>query len=198
MHISFPPLAEFDDRFGIPRAIVGCSILGREEFTQRLTEIHTLLAQSEQSQSWQALYSQSQRFQYLVRRCLELNGIEPDWVSFGQVEQLLLCRLDGDGNYHEGWLVELNRPPQAPAAPQKPADPLTLAETLAILSTHTQSLEEALRLADAVPANLLTEVMAARSDLQNPEEARKRKNKARNAKLREEFDSLMNVPVGEG
>lgn len=192
-YINFPILAEFVDRAGITRPIVGCSLLGRQEFFERYAELEMRLRQAEANQHWEWLYEGDRRFSYLVKRCLELNGIEPDWVTFAQVEQFLLFRSEGE-DYREGWLVELNRPKvgDRPAAKSKP---LTLAEMLAAVASHTESISEALELANNVPAELLMDVLEARALQQNPERAKELEKQRRNEALKQDFNQLMAIDV---
>ncbi|MEX0271398.1 hypothetical protein AB3R30_19845 [Leptolyngbyaceae cyanobacterium UHCC 1019] len=175
--IEFPPLAEFEDCRGDVRPIRGCSLVGRFEFGDRLSEIWQRLATAEPGEHWQQLYVRDRRLQFLIKRCLELNGIQPEWVNLFQVEDLLIARETEQG-MEAGWLVTLNAPKTVPTEPPNDKPAPTLEEILAALSLSVESVPDALELADRVPGNTLMEIVTARSNLQKPPE-QKRKEKMR-------------------
>ncbi len=162
---QFPPLFEFDDVRGVTRAVYGLTLDNRDRFLLRLTQIQELLlSQSEQGESWQQFYVRSNRLQYLIKQCLNANGIQPDWVNLDMVDALL---------FDPGWLL-IHNAPKAAATPQ--ATPQSTEEILALISLQTQSIEEALQLAANVPAANLLEIATQRAKLQAPPETKQRDN----------------------
>ena len=174
--IEFPPLAEFEDCRGATRPIRGCSLIGRFEFGDRLSEMWQRLAMAEAGEHWQQLYVRDRRLQFLIKRCLQLNGIEPDWVNLSQVEDLLISRKAETG-MEAGWLVTLNAPKAVPTEQVSDRPAPTLEEILAALSLSVESVPEALELADTVPGNALMEIVTARTNLQKPPEQKKKEKK---------------------
>lgn len=199
--MDFQPLAEFSDRFGEIRAIAGCSVLGRIEFWERLKQIQLLMSDSDQQQTWQQLYHSSKRLQHLVKRCLELNGIDPDWLSFDHLQQFLFHRFDEEkGEFMPGWLVELNTPPETEGSSGK-TETLTREELIAAIALTCSNLTEALNLAHNVkPADLLMGAIAAQTEMKDPETREKKKRRRNTKKLKEEMGAdklkeLINTPV---
>lgn len=168
---------EFRDRTGTIRTIYGCSTLGLFNFHSRVSQIWELLEQADGERTWQDLFMESERFRHLVHRCLELNGIDPDWVTLPMVEALLFHRFVND-TLVEGFLVTLNRPN---GDQQVRGEPTTEAAAIAAIATHTD-IDKALQLADTVPAKQLHAVLKERNklELQQTEEGRKQLAKKRN------------------
>lgn len=183
--IEFPPLAEFEDCRGEVRPIRGCSLVGRFEFHDRSAEIWQRLATAEPGEHWQQLYVRDRRLQYLIKRCLELNGIDPEWVTLSQVESLLISRETEQG-METGWLLTLNAPKTVPTGQAGDRQAPTLEEILAALSLSVDSVPDALELADSVPGNVLMEISTARANLQKtPEKKQKEKMREWGKSLRQ-------------
>jgi hypothetical protein len=187
--IDFPPIAEFEDRHGIVRAIRGTTILGRFEFADRMADIQSILDRSAPSLSWEDVYRNSARLQHAIDKALECWGIHPDWLTPSQIEQLLFFRGDDPG-----WLIELSKP-KTTAVPADEDEEHTLADALAAISTHCQSLTEAIDLASRVPADLLLDTLAAKVQSTTPETKQQRKAKAY---VRQNFDKLMETTARLG
>ena len=186
--IDFPPLAEFADRNNIVRAIRGTTIFGRLEFADRLEQIQTILDSSAPSLTWVEVYEQNGRLRHAIERALACWGIDVDWLVPSQIEQLLFYRGE-----EVGWLIELSTPKHpAPAGEEGH----TLAEAIAAISTHCQSLSEALELANNMPAELLQDVLRAKAEALEPET---KQQKQRKQHVKRNFDKLMNMgtPTGE-
>lgn len=185
MFAQFPRL-EFEDRFGSIRSVAGCSLIGRHEFYERLQQINERIQANPAAVTVTELYDTDTRFRYYCDRCLTLNGIDPDWVTVGMLEELLFVRSVG-GEARPGLLIELNQPPET----NKPVDdPATLHEILAVLASHEKSLTAALKLASDLnlPANDLLEILTARSELEksaDPEYKKKKQQKEWQDKARE-------------
>ena len=192
--IDFKPIADFVDRTGKIRPIAACSLIGRDEFFERLEQIQNRL-QQETSMSWEELYDVDNHFRYLIDRCLKLNNIKPNWVSLNQVEMLLLHRQDENGEWVAGWLFSLNKPKQSQSE-SKNSVPMSTEETIALIASQPgSSLTDAIGLASTVPANPLIEMVSAQSDLSDPKRWQKRKAKPRKPMTGDEFEQLMSIPV---
>ena len=186
--IDFAPLAEFVDRSGVTRSIYGCSLLGRFEFIDRLEQLKSLMDAATDDETWQVLHLNNRSFATAVDRCLQLNGIDPDWVTPEMIEQFLFARFE-DGVWKSGWLVELN------ARESKPANgegiESTLPNLLALVSLNCDSLSEAIDLAGNMPGNLLLDTIEARGELMKSPEQRAEDVKAANMDaLRRDYSGL--------
>jgi len=179
MYLEFSPRAEFVDRLGITRRVALCSLIGQQEFFERITEIASLLGGADAGESWQELYTKSDRFQFLSKRCLELNGIDPEWLTLNDLEPLLIGQEDDPG-----WLVTLNTPKPAEGKEKGQKDSASLAEIVAAIGSMTGSIEEGLRLVATLPAPVLLEILEARVDqTRSPEEKQKADFKKRKPDL---------------
>jgi hypothetical protein len=167
--IEMPPLAKFTDRFGKVRPIAGCSVIGRFEFADRCLEIEQRLELiGGQDESLEQLYDRDVIYRHLVDECFALNGIDLNWVSLSMIEPFLFCSgEDAEGKPYPGWLVLLNQPSVSAHAAAKSARSPTLAETIAALSISTQSVSEALHLAQIPNGQLVIEVAEQRSTIQS-------------------------------
>lgn len=161
---------DFEDRWGQTRIIAGCSLVGREEFFQRIRELCDRMSDAAPDETWEQFHDRDTRSQFLVRRCLELNGLDPDWVNLSMIYDLLFSRPPEEEGQEpkQGWLVELNLP-RKPAADGKAS---SLEQMIAALSSHTESLIEAFQMARSpdYPANELIEVLEARTEQQKATE----------------------------
>lgn len=201
--LDFAPLAEFTDRFGEVRAIAGCSVLGRLEFWERIKQIHQVMADGDQTESWQSLYCSSKRLQHLVIRCLELNGIDPDWLSFDHLQQFLFHRWDEQkGEFQPGWLLEINSPSQTEGNGK--SEPLSKEELVAAIAISCSNLKEALDLAQNLkPADFLLGTLEAQAELKDKDSRERKKRKKTAKKLRDELGGnegikkLLQTPIEE-
>jgi hypothetical protein len=124
--------------------------------------------------SIESLYRTSKRIRHIVNRLLELNGIDPDWLTWGMISQLLFGRKEESGTITEGFLISLNRP--AAKDDDGSGEPLTTkAQIVAAIALQCSSIEEALRLAETIPAKTLFPVLDAKADMQMPPEQRQKK-----------------------
>jgi hypothetical protein len=170
-------LAEFADRSGVIRQTGGCSLVGRFEFGQRLEQLQELLEGLPPEQSWAEAYGEGGRFAHVIDRLLELNSIKTDWLTLDMVSALLFGRVGEDGEVLPGWLIELN---SQSGTGSKPA---TLAQLIAGLS---ESLTEALELAQELPAHLLIDIADARCEMNKTPEQQAE------SKKQQIFDELKN------
>ncbi len=186
--IDFPPLAEFEDRHGIVRAIRGTTIFGRVQFADQMEAIQSILDSSAPTLRWVEVYQQNGRLRHAITQALLCWGIDIEWLVPTQIEQLLFFRGE-----QVGWLIELSAP-KNPAPAGETGH--TLAEAIAAISTHCQSLSEALELANNMPADLLQDVLKAKAEAMEPET---KQQKQRKQHLRQNFDKMMNYApeIGE-
>ena len=190
--IDFAPLAEFVDRSGVTRSIYGCSLLGRFEFIDRQEQLKSLMDAATDDQTWQVLCLNNRSFATAVDRCLQLNGIDPDWVTPEMIEQFLFARFE-DGVWKSGWLVEINTRSSASLTDQGKGEGIesTLPNLLALVSLSCDSLSEAIDLAGNMPGNLLLDTIEARGELMKSPEQRAEDVKAANMDaLRRDYSGL--------
>jgi hypothetical protein len=195
MQFWSPDGFEFSDRHGRTRSLFGCSTIGIFEFNERLTEIQSVLDEALETETWQEIYLRNSRFQFLVQRCLKLNGIKPKWVTLGQVETLLFRRPSSEG-WEVGYLVELNRPKNS-GGTQATEGSATLEEVIAAIATHTATLTEAFELAAQVPANQLQAVQKARNE-QAKEQIPEAKAKKQQRRSRDQLAKMRELAVTNG
>lgn len=153
------------------RTFYGCSLEGLFEFEDRRME---LLQFSDSEKSVFELYKESNRFRFLVNRCLMLNGVKPAWVSIHQIEQLLFVRETQDG-LRLGALVELNLPAKQ-VSQQPDTNPPTLEEAIALLSRHCASVTEAITLSKEEPAKKVLGILSHKAALDQPPEEKRRQD----------------------
>jgi hypothetical protein len=191
--LDFPPLAEFEDRFGRTRQIYGLSVLGRFEFAERMGIIGQVIGSLSDDAPWEQEYARSSKFRAAVDGALKCWGLKTGWFAVGQIEALLLFRTE-DGEVKPAWLVELLNPGTS-VAPSEQSEGATLAETIAAISSHCESLEEALRLAQEVPVELLSDVLKIKA-AKPGDKPKTPAQKKREDYLKANFDKLMAVNCG--
>lgn len=169
---------EFECVDGIIRTFYGCSVVGSIEFDERLTELQHALKEKPEDASAEELYKSDKWMQHLINQLLKLNGIEPRWVNWEMVSQLLFGRM-ADGKVIEGYLVTLNRPDQTPKAGGDGIKISDKAALIAAISTHCSSIEEAYRIASTVPAHELFKVLEQKNHLTKPPEQRAKEEEAK-------------------
>lgn len=188
--IDFPAIAEFEDRRGIVRSIRGCTILGRFEFGDRMADISEIVDRYPPDLSWERVYRENARFRHAIERALACWGIDIEWLALSQIEQLLFGRGD-----ERGWLIEIANDLAGSGTADRAQATSDLAESIAAISTHCQSLMEAMEMANAVPAKLLTDILEAKARAQIP--AAETNRRERMDYLRANFTELMAKPRGD-
>jgi hypothetical protein len=186
--LDFPAMAECEDRSGMVRRIYGCTVLGRFEFAQRMAVIGRILEKLPNDRLWEQEYCESPRLRAAIDGALACWGLKAEWFAAGQIEALLLFRLEEGMEAKPGWLVELLNPPNPLGKGEPEAAAATLAETIAAISTHCASLEEAMNLAANVPVDLLGDVLKSRAKQGAGGDA---KDRAREDHLKRNYDRLM-------
>lgn len=167
---------EFEAVDGRIRSFYGCSVVGAIEFDERLEELRQALKGQSDGGSTEALYRDDKWIRHLIDRCLELNGIDPSWVTWEMVSQLLFGRTV-DGQAREGYLVELNRPEGVRNVGDASVPLSSRSEVLAAIASHCGSLEGAYRLAETVPSRELWAVLEKKNEFAKPPEERAKAEK---------------------
>jgi hypothetical protein len=170
-YVEFDAL-EFECVDGQVRTFHGCSLTGHFEFHERLKQIRNLL-EAHPSELIETLYWMHSHFRLLCDQCLRLNGIDPSWINFAMLEQLLFAH-EGESDPEPGLLVQLNQLPEPKRKSEGSATVPGRAEFLAALASHCGSMEEAFRLATTEPARIVLQAMeAAAFQQKSPKEQRK-------------------------
>jgi hypothetical protein len=187
--LNFPALAEYEDRFGVVRQLYGCTILGRFEFAERLQQISDRMATLPADQPWTEAYRKDAQLRHAIDSALACWGIEPNNLTPAHIEAFLLYR-EQDGQYVPGYLSELLADPTAEPAT---GDPPSMADMVASIATHCQTLTEAIELASTVPSSALTDILAAKNELAEAaaDPAKKPRNKKKANYIKDNFDELM-------
>lgn len=162
-HRSFDGLS-FVDSGGILRIIYGCNLKKRRELAHTLTQLHDRLAATK-IHTLAELYDHDCEFSAIADHCLSLCRIDPAWLTIDMLNEFLLPHRKNDEPCRP-ILEQINFPA---LEPQREGG--TYPEAVAALWSHTQDLEQALRLAGYekdVPWDELSEIMQARN-AQSPE-----------------------------
>lgn len=161
--LNFPPLAEFEDRFGAVRRLYGLPVLGRFEFAARMEALGKMLVDLPDDVRWHDECKKSAEFKNAIDCALKCWGLKTKWFSVGQVEALLFFRYEGE-ELCRGYLVEILENPPSPLGKGEP-EPVaaTLAETIAAIASHCANLEEAMNLAGEVLVEILGDVLKAKA-----------------------------------
>lgn len=165
---------EFADRFGILRTTYGCSLLGADEFRARLEALTQHLESADQQATIAKLYKQDKFFRHHCDRCLQLNGVDPDWLDAkGLILEGLLFTYDNDA----GLLIRLNSTTADPAA-TAPMTPATTADVGATLLALSSDLSKVIEQLNILPAKQVASILEARAkqvaDSADPETKRKK------------------------
>lgn len=164
--------------------------MGREEFFTRLQQLQHLMSYvADPGEPWEKFYDRNPQVQHTIKRILVLNGIDPDWVSLPMIDQLIFF----ENGQPPGLLVRINSPPDTgeEVEPVKPGEEPTLEKAIALIATQTTSVEEAIRLANSVPADKIMSIVDEKMLMQNPELKQQRKKRKNLQSLRADFYKLM-------
>jgi hypothetical protein len=152
---------EFQDRYGIFRQSYGCSPRGVELMRAYIARLNEIIEALPEPQTASALYQLDPVFRHCCDRCLELNGIDLDWLdSQGRVlTGLLFSYQDG-----AGLLVRLNA--IAPDDAMQPGEgkPATVHDTAAALLAATNDLKATLEALQTQPAKQINGMLKARAE----------------------------------
>ena len=165
-HHSFDGLS-FVDAQGTYRLIYGCPLKQRRELAHALTTLNERLKASK-IQTISDMYDHDPEFQAIADHALTLCRIDPNWLTIEMMIEFLLPHRGKDGTPTRALLEQINFPKVI--SPDEPTG--THADAVAALWSHTQDLEQALRLAgydQSSPAwDELSEILKARM-AQTPE-----------------------------
>lgn len=181
---------EFQGADGQIHRFYGCSLIGKFEFVDRLSELAIALDNCPEYLTPEGLYWSNSRFRYVCDRCLELNGIKAEWVNWAIMEALLLKP--------DGVLVQINTPKAATSPLKVQGKPQTLEEVLAILAEAEGSIQGAIATASQYPSSVVEGVLAARAELhKTPEQKKKDQVAAQVAARSAAFDPNRAIALGE-
>lgn len=165
-HQTFDGLS-FVDVHGIYRVIYGCALKQRRELAHTLNQLNDRLSKSK-IRTIAELYDHDTEFSAIADHCLALCRIKPNWLNVEMLTEFLLPHRDAGGNPAPALLQQLNFPQI-----EERGEGATHEEAIAALSTHTNDLEAALRLAgyepgEAPPWDELQEILKARNEATDP------------------------------
>jgi len=109
---------EFQDRRGRYRLVYGCSVAGYFDFWDYYSDLQPLLSAAPEDSTVDRLYLDCEPFRHACDRCLELSGIDIDWIAPQMLAWLLFAHQAGE-TLIEGALVLLNRPAERKYPPLK-------------------------------------------------------------------------------
>ena len=131
-------------------------------------------------------------------RLLELNGIDPEWVTPAMLGKLLFNHLDEQGQPKPGLLIALNYPNRVAEPNQQSEDINAVANAIATLTKVTEGLQEALDIANSEPWKPVSEVLNAIAEQQkkeNPESpGQTPKRKLSPDEIREKIAKMTAIP----
>lgn len=156
---------EIPTRVGF-KLVGGCSCRGIFEFNDRMAELQAMLLEARKDATVHDFYLEDKRFRYLCDRVLELNGIDPDWIHPRNLSWLIFGHRDNENKPRPSPLAVLNEPakPRYPRKPKTKEGPNDFISMLAAIASHPDcSPEEALRLAEDVPARLILGMLEERA-----------------------------------
>lgn len=126
-------------------SFAGCSAAGQFEFVRRLVELKAYLAGKDEPTA--LIYRQDRRLRWLVDRCLKLNGVDPAWVNWMMIEQLL---------FQPALLIQVNDLDNS-----SDGEPVTLPQMVALVADITGSVSEAITLINTLSTQMLIDVLMA-------------------------------------
>ena len=157
---DFPPVAKFTDCRGQIRNIRALPGIRLIQFKELLNDIHSGLEQCEGDRSWQEIYTTDKYIQHLIDSALLMCEVKPQWVSLPLIHFLLFARWDDDLQVNlPGLLIEVN----TPATVASSGHELKTPDTIALLALAADNLHDAFELYGNVPAELLNDVLVAKS-----------------------------------
>jgi hypothetical protein len=189
---------EFADRHGIFRTVRGCSLLGLEEFQARLEVLSGILEKVDGETTIACLYKRDKAFRHHCDRCLELNGVELDWLDAKcLILESLLFWHEGEA----GLLVRLNSSEPAPEGAIESGKSATPYDIGAALLGMSNDLNKVLEQLNTLPAKQVGKILDARSrqvqeanDAADPEGKKKRERAEWAKKMRSKQGQAIAVP----
>jgi hypothetical protein len=151
---------QFEGCDGRIHSFQGPSVAGSYQFVEHLAGLGGILDEHP-DQTGTELYRTHKLFQWLVDRCLQLNHIEPEWVSWRQVERFLFGWVDEGGVAQPAILVRI----QAEESPQplSASEELTLEEVAALLAESQGGINAATNLLNNLTLKQLRRILSAQA-----------------------------------
>ena len=159
-------LLEFSDRHCIIRSTNGCTPKGKIEFDARIEKIGQIIKEVQESTPTKPvgeIYLENQEFQHHCDRALELNGIDPEWLTMAHITALLLVYKQG-----VGMLVQLNTVNNPGVGDSPSVGGNIYHQLLGGLYSFTQSATEAFKLAEEKPLSEVAGMIKAVAQMDRP------------------------------
>ncbi len=173
-----PKVRKFKDARGKWRTLYATTLVKREKLRLGLLEISDYIKEADQNLTFTELYDEDDYFRYLVNEALEAGGLKPEWLTHDMMLTFILPHKNAKGELHpQGILLEINF---EETVEKTKGQPTTYPELLAILWGAMDDLEQALRVGDAIPHDLLLSILEARAEqMEDPEVRYKREQQAK-------------------
>lgn len=181
-------LRAFEDVSGHLRFVRACPITRLDELKDCLDLLHEAIASHPETFDFPSLYSESKIIQQLVAYILQLCNVSTDWIDVPMMVELIHHRVDKDGNFLPGLLVEINFPQSQKESETGVA--VTFKEWVAntivelVTSGLVRDLQQAIQLAGTIPYDQLCSYLLARRYHLNPK-----------LKKQEEIEKLNSLPT---
>jgi hypothetical protein len=173
------------DRVGKYRSTQGCSLVGLGEFRRWLEILSDLVGQYSVSEecknfTYADLYVKSSEdadnispvLATACDRILELNGIDPDWVTPSLLSRLLFNYIDDNDDNEQpkpGLLIALNYPDRVAESTNQEPEGDPIANAIATLTKVTSGLGEAIEIANTHSWKPVSQIVNAIADQQKKE-----------------------------
>jgi hypothetical protein len=166
---------DFEDAEGNIRTVYQCSYGAQVELRSRLNLLFGQLQNSPHrialdlpkdellalTKMVDHLLGHDRYFAFLIDRCLELCGLRRNYLNPIMLAMFLFPHTTQEGK-RDALLFELNNLSPRPAKPK--GKPLSYEGLIASLLNFTESLEEAKRITDTIPAGQLNRIIEARNE----------------------------------
>ncbi|MFB2832983.1 hypothetical protein [Floridanema evergladense] len=176
----------FEDCFGQLREIRGCPLTKLDQLKDYLALLQdAILNYPEPEAHFKEIYNFSGYIKNITNSILNLCGVSPDWVTPDQMVGLVHHRIDSNGDFLPGLLVEMNFPSRSSGGGKAVEFKEWVANNIVLLVGLglCKDLGEALDLADRVPSDQLEALILARLHQLDPK-----------AKQKEELEELNSQP----
>lgn len=180
-----PDLHEFEGVDGNIHSFPGMSVAGVLEFEAHLGAIDRIKQEFPELDA-QEHYKSNKYFRYLCDRCLELNGINPAWVGWSQVERLLFGYWDEAAiSAQPPLLISIQRPPSESG--RSASEAATLEQIIGSLAAFTDIKTACEMVQNLTPAQLSGILHAKEASLETPEQKLDRTSKEAIANRRQQM-----------
>lgn len=165
------PLGDFVNVKGKLTSLYGCAFAELDMFLDRVEYLHSLVRSANDALSFDEVLAGDTVAREYVEWCLGTHGLTIGDVSLRHVQDLLFYEAV-DGELRPGLLLRINQPRTVEQANDETMTSLGVdieqakyERAVAILSTHTGSVEEAVSLTHMLTAQQITDIMAQKSDV---------------------------------